>query len=402
MKKSVVFIIAGVILVLGVYVARYLDAPVETRIAQVTEYEESVTGDAYLIRDESVYQAGASGTFYAYAQEGARVGKDRLIAAVYNGVVDEQVLQELNNLDKKIAELEEYSKKDTFVADEADSENRLKNLKNQIIEAAADNNPSEVAKIKGSIKSIISGAADDGVQNDVEQLKSQKSAAEAQLGHSKVDIYSDCSGVFSTHIDGLEEVLTADKINDYTTADFDSAAEKIAVQPEKSAALDGEPICKVIDNHVWYVMVKLPADKLADFKKGQDVTLRFDSVPGVEAGASIVHITVDDGAENRVVILECKKYIEGIFSVRQSTVEIISQQYKGFEIPIYAVRVKDGQQGVMVQYGINEIFKPCKVIFTNKDNDTVIIESVTENVRNPLEQYDKIVLGEKADKKADK
>ena len=102
------------------------------------------------------------------------------------------------------------------------------------------------------------------------------------------------------------------------------------------------------------------------------------------------------------MILECKKYIEGIFSVRQSTVEIISQQYKGFEIPIYAVRVKDGQQGVMVQYGINEIFKPCKVIFTNKDNDTVIIESVTENVRNPLEQYDKIVLGEKADKKADK
>lgn len=397
MKKSVIFIIAAVVFVIGVYIARYLDTPVETCVARVTEYEESVTGDAYFIRNESICAAGTSGTFYAYAQEGARVGKDRIIAAVYNGVVDGQILQELNNLDKKIEEIEEYNKNDTFVADESDYENRLKNLKNRIVEAVEKNNPSDVSKIKGDIKSILSGEEIPAEQTDAETLKARKREAEAKLGHSKVDVYSETSGVFSTHIDGLERIFTTDKINDYTLEDFDTAAEKMAVVPERSAALEGEAVCKVIDNHVWYVMVKLSAEKLADFKKDQEVMLRFDCVPGVEASAKVSGISCNADAEYGIMILECTKYIEGIFSVRQSEVEIISSQYKGFEIPIYAVRVRDGQQGVMVKYGVNEIFKPCSVIFTNKEKDTVIIEPVTEEVRNPLEQYDKIILGEKAE-----
>ena len=51
----------------------------------------------------------------------------------------------------------------------------------------------------------------------------------------------------------------------------------------------------------------------------------------------------------------------------------------------------------MVKYGVNEIFKPCKVIFTDSSNDTVIINAVTDGVTNPLEQFDKIVVGEKAE-----
>lgn len=397
MKKSVIFIIAGVFLVIGVYIARYLDTPVETCLARTTEYEESVTGEAYLVRRESVYNAGASGTFYTYAQEGARVGKDRLIATVYNGIVDSQILQELNNLDKKIAELEEYSRNDIFVTDASDSENRLKNLKNQIIEAAENNEPAAVAKIKNNIKSITAGEKTSDVQAEIDALNNQKNSIESQLGRSKADIYSDSSGVFSTNIDGLENVLTVDKIDEYTTADFDAAGEKLMQQAGRAAALDGEPICKVIDNHVWYVMVKLPKEKLESFEEGQKVTLRFDSVPGVEAEASLVNISEEQDQADAVAMFECEKYIEGIFSVRKSTVEVIAKQYRGFEIPVYAVRVKDGQQGVMVQYGVNEIFKPCKVIFKNKENDMVIIEPVTQDVRNPLEQYDKIIIGEKAE-----
>ena len=131
-------------------------------------------------------------------------------------------------------------------------------------------------------------------------------------------------------------------------------------------------------------------------KKGQSVKLRFDSIPGVEAEAAVRRI--DSGEENTLVIFECEKYIEGIFSIRQSSVEIVAKSYSGFRIPISAVRVKDGQQGVMVKYGVNEIFKPCKVIFTDNSNDTVIINAITDGVTNPLEQFDKIVVGEKKEK----
>lgn len=395
MKKSVVFIIAAVVFVLGVYVVRYLDAPVETKIARMIEHEESFAGEAYFVRKESVYQAQSSGTFYPYTQEGARVGKDRLIAVVYNGVVDNQTLQELNNLDKKIAEIEEYNKNNVFVLDESDSENRLKNLKNGIIEAVINREPSKISKIKNDIKRITSGEQADNTAAEIEDLKNQKKTIESRLGRSKSDIHSDSSGVFSTNIDGLESILTVDKIEEYTVEDFNSLSEQQTEAQSKSAALQGEPVCKVIDNHTWYAMVRVPAQKLATYEKGQIFNLRFDSIPGVEAEAKLIQISHREEEADAIAIFACEQYIEGIFSIRQSSVEVIAKQYRGFEIPISAVRVKNGQQGVMVQYGINEIFKPCNVIYTNKEHNTVIIEPITEDVKNPLAQYDKIVLGEK-------
>lgn len=395
MKKSIIFIVSAVILVIGVYIYRYLDSPVETRVAQMTEHEEIVEGDAYFVRKESVYNAEASGTFYAYAREGARVGKNRLVAAVYNTIVDTQMLRELNNLDKKITELEDYSRNNNFVADEANSESRLKNLKNQIISSAAAGDPSAIYNIKKDIKSIVSGETVTNDNEDIELLKRQKSSIEAKLGYSKKDIYSDCSGVFSANIDGLENILTIDKLEEYTVADFDSAAEHYVEPVSRIAALGGESVCKVIDNHTWYVMAKVSAGDAEKLKDNKNVDLRFESIPGVETSATLVHISNDENAEYALAIFECEQYVEGIFSIRSSHVEIILEQYRGFEIPMFALRVKDGQQGVMVQYGVNEIFKPCKVIFTDKDREVIIIEPVTENIRNPLEQFDKIVIGEK-------
>ena len=400
MKKSVIFIIAAVFVVLGVYVVRYLDSPVETSVAHLTEYEEKVDASAYFIREESVYNAGASGTFYTYADEGARVGKDRLIATVYNGVVDSRVLEEINNLDQKIEELSDYSKNNSFSAGNLNSENRLANLKGSIIEAAQNNDPSDITNIKNEIKSIISGEEIGDTDAEIEALENEKQIAEDSLGTSKTDIYSDCSGVFSTNIDALEGVLTVDRIEEYTLADFESLSQTELPETGVTAAISGEPVCKVIDNHAWYVMAKLPAEKLLEYEEDQQVTLRIEKTPGAEAKARLIHTSLEEGAAEGVAIFECEQYIEGIFSVRQSNIEIISEQYSGFEIPIYALRVQDGQQGVMVQYGVNEIFKPCTVVYTDNENDIVIIEPVTEGVNNPLEQYDKIIIGEKAEEKA--
>lgn len=396
MKKSIIIIIIAVVTVICVYAAKYLDKPVETVSARVTEYEESTTADAYLVREESVYTAEKSGTFYTYESEGARVGKNRLIATVYDGIVDSQSLQEINNLNKKIAEIEEYEKNNGFMKDNSDSETRLKNLKNEIISAAEKKDVSQMSKIKSGIKEIVSGVETETASESAEELQRRKNTAEAGLGKSKADIYSDCSGVFSTIIDGLENELTVDGLDGYTLEDFDALAEKDIETSAKSTVLSGEAVCKVTDNHTWYVMAK--TDNSLNLKKDQTVILRFDSIPGVEAEANVLRVAANDESGESLVIFECEKYIEGIFSLRQSSIEIVAKSYSGYKIPISALRVKeDGTQGVMVKYGVNEIFKPCEVIFTNKTDDTVIINAVTDGVANPLEQFDKIVIGEKTE-----
>lgn len=394
MKKSIVLIIIAVVAVVCVYAAKYLDKPVETVAARVTEYEESATAEAYFVREERVYTAEKSGTFYTYEDEGARVGKNRLVATVYDGIVDSLSLQEINNLNKKIAELEEYEKNNGFLKDDSDNETRLKNLKNSILEATENRDASQMSKIKSNIKEIVSGTASEASAESVEELEKRKNTLEAGLGKSKSDIYSDCSGVFSTIIDGLENELTVAGLDSYTLEDFEALDERDIETATKSAVLSGETVCKVTDNHVWYVMAK--TDNTLDLKKGATVTLRFTGIPGVEAEAKVLR--TEPGEEHSLVIFECEKYIEGIFSIRRSDIEIVAESYSGYKIPISALRVKDGVRGVMVKYGVNEIFKPCEVIFTDKNDDTVIINAITEGVANPLEQFDKIIVGEKAEK----
>lgn len=395
-RKSVIIVVIAVLTVIGVYVFRYINDPVKMEEATVIEHEESFSGDAYFVRKERVYTAETTGTFYTHAREGARVGKDRLIATVYDGLVDSKQLQELSNIDRKIEELEDFKKKSSFQFDESDTENRLKSLKGRILESAQSGELSNIPRIKSNIKSVISGEELADTDAEIKSLKEQKKSIESNITASKKDIFSDCSGIFSVNVDGLEGVLTADKIQEYALADFDGITYEEKTAEKKTAANVGDGVCKVIDNHTWYVMAKLALSDIEKLKKGDTVTLRFGAVPGVEPKAKVIHISEED-SDFAVVVFESDQYIEGIFSIRRSDITVVIEQYRGYKIPIHAVRVKDGQQGVMVKYGLNEIFKPCEIIYTDTENDWVIIEPVTEGVRNPLEQFDKIILGEKVE-----
>lgn len=395
-RTSIIILVIAVIAVITVYVVRYINNPVKTTEAIVVEHEKSFSGEAYFIRRETVYTAQTTGTFYTHATEGSRVGKDRLLATVYNGIVDDRQLQELSNIDRKIEELEDFKKESSFQIDKSDKENLLKNFRGSILEAVRSGDLSDIPRIKNYMKSIISDAEIPDMDNEIASLRENKLSIERSITSSKRDIFSDCSGIFSANIDGMENILTADKINEYSLSDFDSIEYEPINAEKRITANSGDEVCKVIDNHTWYVMAKLPFSEVEELKEGDSVVLRFGAVPGVEPSAKIAHIS-EDGSGFVVVVFESDKYIEGIFSIRKSDITVVLEQYRGYKIPVHAVRVKDGQQGVMVKYGLNEIFKPCEIIYTDTENDWVIIEPVTKDVRNPLEQFDKIILGEKVE-----
>ncbi len=78
-----------------------MKSPVDTMTAQAQTKESRISGEGIIVYDEAVYTCENSGTFYSYTPEGERVGKNRCIATSYNGVVDEEVLQSLNNINKR-------------------------------------------------------------------------------------------------------------------------------------------------------------------------------------------------------------------------------------------------------------------------------------------------------------
>lgn len=394
-KRGVLIILLITLAAILFYGYRYVNSPIKTKTAKLEQLEEIITSDAFVIRNEAVYNAETSGTLYNYITDGARVAKNMQISTVYRGSVDEELIRELNNLDIKIEKLNRrIEQNSTFTKDNSSTENKIENVKNDIITAALNHDISKISEYKSTINYLSGGMEDSGV-NEVNELIVQKDRMEAQLSGEKTDIYSTISGVFSQNVDGYETILTPESIMNYRVGDFVQIAATEVRQRVSNTVNAGEMVCKVVDNHNWYVMTVVPQEKAQTLKEKKNVFIRFDDLPGDEVSAEVIYVSEEEPDEiNRVVILKSDRYLEGVYSMRSGVMEIIINRYVGYEVPVYAIRTQDGKNGVMKAIGNSEIFCECDIIYRDEEKGTVIVYPTTEADKR-LEIGDRIVLGEK-------
>ena len=395
MKKSVAVVIAAAVAAVVFYGVRYVRMPVETLTAKAETKESRIEANGVIVYNESVYTASDTGTFYSYTGEGERVGKNRRVATVYNGIVDKEVLQSLNNIDKKIADAEEEIRKSgIYVSDKSSKQAVIENVKNEIIDAVIEEDVSKIAEYKNKLKAAVGSEDANDAAQTLAGLKSEKSRVEALITQSHRDIYSDISGIYTTALDGLEGKIKPADLSWYMAADFRALAEPQENVMGNRTVKKGDAVCKVVDNHEWYVIAVVPKEEAAQLKAGDAVKLRVAELPGESVDAKIDYISPEpEGAGEYLVSVRCERYLEGVFNIRKSDIEIIMNSYYGFEIPVYAIHVQDGKNGVMVQNGRSQGFRECKILYRNDETGMVIVEPSGDGKQ--LEQGDKIVLGEK-------
>lgn len=397
-KRGVLIILLIAAAAVLFYGYRYINSPVKTKTAKLERLENVISANVFISRNEVVYTAETNGTLYNYVTEGARVGKNMLISTVYRGTVNEELVRELNNIDVKIEKLRKrVEQNETFTKDNSSTENKIEKVKSDIITAALNENYSKISEYKNSINYLSGGAQDTGAA-EIADLSAQKTRMEAQLSNEKTDIYSTISGVFSDNADGYESVLTPEAIMNYRVGDYAKITAAEVRQRVSNEVNAGESVCKVADNHNWYVMTVLPEDKANELKEKKNVLIRFDDLPGEEVSATVEYVSEEEADEtNRVVILKSDRYLEGVYSMRSGAMDIIINRYIGYKVPVYAVRTKDGKTGVMKALGNSEVFCECDIVFSDEENGSVIVYP-SKDASRTLEVGDSIILGEKAKK----
>lgn len=401
MKKVITVVLAAALCAFAYFLISYVQAPVSTISAYSVTIENVVEGNAFIVRKENVYTAEQGGTAYSFAREGARVGNNRRICSVYSGEIDENLLRELGTVNSKITELGSVIVDSSgFTSDGGSQEQRLLQIQAEIEQAAAVNDIEKISKCKEEVMLMASGATALSNADKLAELTAKRAELEGKITNPRQDIYSTEAGIYSTKIDGYENVLNMDTISELNVEKFSEIEpeqeEKKKVEGVIGDTMPGDKVCKIIDNHVWYIITLVEKDKLEDMKKGDSVEVRFDKLPGEQVRASVVSVSNEpEGQKKAVVVLKCESFSEGAFSIRASGVEIVRKSYSGFEVPIHAIRVSDGQNGVMVRVGGSDIFKPCKMIYKDEKNATAIIVPDTEDTNTELNEYDMIIIGEK-------
>lgn len=397
-RKGVTIILIVTFVAILFYGYRYVSSPVKTETAILSQLENTITVDTYVIRNEWVYHAENSGTLYNYVSEGARVGKDALISTVYRGSVDEELIRELNNIDIKIEKLSRtIEQNERFTKDNSSIENKIENIKNNIISSSVKNDASKIAEYKSALNYMVGGEKENQI-NEVNALVEQKRRMQAQLSGDKSDVYSAISGVFSGNVDGYENVLTPESIVKFRVGDVVMIPDNEKRPRVSNTVNANEAILKVVDNHNWYTMSVMSAQKAEQLRDKKSVLIRFEDLPGEEVSATVEYISTEESDEsNVVVVLKSDQYLEGVYSMRQGKMDIIVNRYIGYEVPIHAIRTSYAKQGVMKAIGSSELFCECDIIFQDNEKGIAIVYPANE-ARNKLEIGDRIVLGEKVSK----
>lgn len=377
------------------YGYRYLKIPVETQAAMLTRLEDTVKTKAYVIREEAVFDAQIPGTMYNYVEEGDRVAKDMRISTVYRGDVEDDLIHELNNVNTRIEKLEAAkAKSEQFVTDSSSAESTTEHIKTDIINAVINNDVSEIENYKNTLRALNDKASEE-VGKDLNELIIKRENIEARLSSDKSDITTTISGIFSLNVDGFEDILTPEKIKEFTVNDFTKLTGGEVFERTSNLVNAGEKICKVVDNHTWYAMAVVSKDIAQQIKNKKEVIIRFEGLPGEEVSATLEYMSEEDEtSEDALIVLKSDRYLEGVYGMRTDEMEIVINRYTGYEVPIHSLRVVEDKTGVVISGGTSEIFCECDIVYSDEDTGISIVYP-SDSAKRKLSIGDKIILGEK-------
>lgn len=399
MKKFLIIVISLVMLAIVAYGAAYLIMPVSSM--ELNKYTHSVgfeCDDAYIVRDEAVYYSKSAGVVYNISQDGARVAQDEDICTIYDGDVDNDSLKMLNTIDKQINTLKSQGhSSNLYATDTDDSESEISTKMSEISELALANDVTEVSAVKAEINAVRKGADTVSVDTRVNTLTKERDRIEQNISARKSDISSDRAGIFSSYVDGLETKLVPDSIEKLTAKGLNS------LKPETSEYLNGKqitanmPVCKVMNNHIWYIVGIVTEERAKQLSSKASVTVRFTNLTEADVPAEIYYISEPDEEGNCIFALKASTYIESAFSYRNVDTQIIFEEYSGYKVPTDAVRTRDGKihgYYVMARQGSEQYECDVDVLYSDMDGEYAIIRSKTD-AENKLGVMDRLVVGER-------
>ena len=230
--------------------------------------------------------------------------------------------------------------------------------------------------------------------SELSDLEAQREQIIANIGVAKEDITANISGVFTTYEDGYETLLTPADIENYDVAYFESLSQSPKAEKIGGKAEAGGAICKIVNNHVWYVIMDVSKDTLSEREEGDDVKMRFNNMADTVVDGTIYHISEEQNGRN-VVTVKCSTYVENALSYRLADVDLIFESYDGYKVPVHAIHTDaDGKQKVIGVSNGRQYDCYCDLLFTNTDSGYTIVQS-TDDAANKLSQMERIVVGER-------
>jgi hypothetical protein len=202
------------------------------------------------------------------------------------------------------------------------------------------------------------------------------------------------TSIVSYYADGFEQVFRSERLADITKDEM-TAAPSEGINLKRKFTRSSEPIYKLTDNRLWYMICWLPetAGTIVNYDEGDSVEIDFD---GTRIKAQIMSITAD--AEDYKIILSSDMYYEDMPRYRKVRAQIVFAEYQGLIVDAEDVVWRGDKPGVFVKQRSGH-FKWVRInkIDSKSTGEKYTISSGTftdedENIISTVNYYDEILV----------
>ncbi len=397
MRKVLKIIFAVVLFFALVSTIRYCASPYGTETVTYYEYEKSISGSGYILRDEVVVTNDAPGVFEPFVNDGERVSKNARVGTVISGEPDEKMLSELLSLNERIEDIEKSNliagmyREDAVRIANAVSSN-VDGIRAAVREgdySKATALKKEIGYLKGRSGELESSEARDEL---LAELYDRKARIEAAIGGAQSQIFAPIAGIYTASVDGLERYGGDELRAELLPSDVESFGAKL-----KEFSKDSKDVCKITDNYNWYLTAVISEEEAEDISTGAGVSVLIDTANASEVDGVVELLSTAENGK-RVIIVRCNEFVDGISSVREVDYKIILMRKTGLKIPSAALRIENGKKGVYILLDKKKSFRYVNDNPFRFDDDQYYIVNTKYAPAGsgtgyvPLKEFDKVLL----------
>lgn len=357
----IVFTLILIYSILNTAVTRY--NPVKTTAAVQVSMDDAFSAAGYFIRDEKVIDIADGDTVEYNYSDGDKVAKGASLITEYKNEDALMISRQLKNIRDNISRLQMLRSVSAANTNSSQLNQKIIAQMNAISEEAEGANLRQIPSLTLELRQLalksssLTGDSDD-IDTEISNLESQANTLEQRLEGNTLDITSEYSGYFCESIDGYEQIMTPDMVENMTLPSLKE------MEGQASPASAGKG--KVISSYIWYFAAEVPDTEAVRLEPGQPVTLRFTQV-NQDVQAVVYAVRDDTDSGNALAVFKSQDMNEDLISLRKQVATVILASYSGLKVPKSAVRMEDDKMGVYVMSDSVARYKTIERLFEGED-----------------------------------
>jgi len=341
---------------------------IRTVKAQMARVDDVIEVDGYFVRDEFVFEHEKTGIYDLLRKDGEKVPRYGDLAIIYESDSDRKTSNDLQELERKIAQYRALSAETTEMVN-ADSVNtRIYRCIYSLAGCAVSDDYEEAAGLVEELSAQVilkEFAFSDNtfVQDKLDELEGEYAGLKVVQNKRKQVLRTPYAGYYCHKVDGYEEILTPDIILKRTPGTVLTLFQTMEPKNLESSFTYG----RISRNSVWYYAAFVTEAESKGFQKGGSYQISFQNASVDNIRVKLERIEAGEGSSGVLLVFSGNDNLADTVGLRREKCKVTIRVYEGIKIPKTALRVQDGTAGVFCLSGVQAKFKPVEVLF-DKDN----------------------------------